>query len=109
MVLLVLDEAGCGEMGGMERGCRLDGGSCLAMGKMDDEDGVDRCCPDGIDGEDCRRAGARSSTDSDDSRTELMGGQFTAGGRRVDGEMGFNPSEFGRSCWPGSDRMDLGH
>ncbi|KAL6002596.1 hypothetical protein ACLOJK_022815 [Asimina triloba] len=35
--------------------------------------GMDRCCPDGIDGDDCRRAGARSSADGDDSRTELMG------------------------------------
>ncbi|KAL5994068.1 hypothetical protein ACLOJK_034939 [Asimina triloba] len=75
----------------------------------DDEGGAHRCCPDDIDGDDCRRAGARSSTDDDDSRTELMVGQFAAGGRRVDGEMGFNPSKFGRSCWPASNRMDPGH
>ncbi|KAL6004245.1 hypothetical protein ACLOJK_004792 [Asimina triloba] len=81
----------------------------LAMGKTDDEDGADRCCPDDIDGDNCRRAGARSSTDGDDSRTELMVGRFAAGGRRVDGEMGFNPSEFGRSCWPRLDHMDPGH
>ncbi|KAL6009432.1 hypothetical protein ACLOJK_022661, partial [Asimina triloba] len=52
----------------------------LAMVKTDDEDGADRCCPDGIDGDDCHRAGARSSTDGDDSGTELMVGWFAAGG-----------------------------
>ncbi|KAL6009204.1 hypothetical protein ACLOJK_022431 [Asimina triloba] len=27
----------------------------------------------------------------------------------VGGEMGFNPSGFGRSCWPRLDRMDPGY
>ncbi|KAL6000953.1 hypothetical protein ACLOJK_006680 [Asimina triloba] len=63
--VVVLDGDRCGLTIGAERG--------LAMGKTDDEDGADRCCPDGIDGDDCRRAGARSSADGDDSRTELMG------------------------------------